>query len=326
MTPDAEDAHVGPDLGDDDLRAAPLNTGDRAQQFNVRSERAGLLLDRVGEPVDLLVQEIDVREDRTDPQGMHLVKAALKGLAQRGELDPQAALGEVGQNLRVGGAVDQRVEHRATGDPENVRGDAVQLDPGVLQRLMQTVGLPLALLDLGLAIPGEVPQRTDRLRRHEARSQQPSLRELAQPFGVLNIGLSTQNLLYVSSIDQHQLESVLQDRPYRLPEHSGRLHRDLFDTMGFQPITQRQQTPHRRLKLGHMLLTATPLLGGHPHTRGHLLLMNIQRRRTLNNRLHETIPQSSIDTIAAQGPQEQTSLTGVLKATVRSSGETHTPN
>ena len=52
------------------------------------------------------------------------------------------AAGELGEHLGVGGAVDQRVEHRPAGDAEDVGRDAVELDPGVLERLVQPVGLP----------------------------------------------------------------------------------------------------------------------------------------------------------------------------------------
>ncbi len=61
------------------------------------------------------------------------------------------------------------------------RSGSNELDPGVLQRLVQPVGLAGALLDLGLALAREVSQCTDRLGRHEARAQQPGLGELAQP-------------------------------------------------------------------------------------------------------------------------------------------------
>ena len=50
-----------------------------------------------------------------------------------------------------------------TGGAENVAGNAVELDPGVLHRLVQPVGLTLALLDLGLVIPSQVAQPADRL-------------------------------------------------------------------------------------------------------------------------------------------------------------------
>ena len=81
------------------------------------------------------------------------LKAALERLAQGGELGAQLALGQIGEHLRVGRAGHERVEHRAPGGAQDVGGDAVvELDAGVLQRLVQPVGLALALGDLGLAI------------------------------------------------------------------------------------------------------------------------------------------------------------------------------
>ena len=103
-----EDGHVGADLGDDHLGAAPLNPGDRAEQLNGRGERGDLLLDRVGEPVDLLVEEVDVGEDRPDPERVQVIEAALERLFERRELGAQPALGQLGKHLRVGGALDQR--------------------------------------------------------------------------------------------------------------------------------------------------------------------------------------------------------------------------
>ena len=138
-------AHVGADLGDDHLGGAPLNAGDGAQQFNGRLERGDALLDRVGEPLDLLVQEVQVGEDRADQQRVQVVEAAFQSLAQRGDLLPQAAFGQLGEDLGVSGAGHQRVEHRASGLAQQVRRDTVELDVGVLQRLVQPLGLALAL-------------------------------------------------------------------------------------------------------------------------------------------------------------------------------------
>src|SRR5262249_50318444 len=61
-----EDAHVGADLGDDCFGGALLNAGDRAKRLDRRGERAGLLLDHLGEPPDLLVEEVEVGENRGD--------------------------------------------------------------------------------------------------------------------------------------------------------------------------------------------------------------------------------------------------------------------
>ena len=55
---------VRPDLGEDVLRGAGLDPIDGAQQLNRRLERAQLLLDRIRQPLDLLVQEVQVSEDR----------------------------------------------------------------------------------------------------------------------------------------------------------------------------------------------------------------------------------------------------------------------
>jgi hypothetical protein len=55
-----EDAHVDTDLGDQQLGGALLDAGDRGQQLNRRPERADLRLDRAGEQLDLLVEEVEV--------------------------------------------------------------------------------------------------------------------------------------------------------------------------------------------------------------------------------------------------------------------------
>lgn len=70
-----EDTHVDADLGDDRLGGAPLNSGDRAQELNGLRERGDLLCDRVGQAGDLLVEEVQVVEDRPDPHGVDVVKA-----------------------------------------------------------------------------------------------------------------------------------------------------------------------------------------------------------------------------------------------------------
>ena len=73
-----EAAHVDTDLGDDALGAAALDAGDRAEQLNGGRERADLLLDRLREPLDLLVEEVDVGEDRRDDDPVLGIEAALE--------------------------------------------------------------------------------------------------------------------------------------------------------------------------------------------------------------------------------------------------------
>jgi hypothetical protein len=59
-----------------------------------------------------------------------------QGFAQRRDLLTHLAARQLGQDIWVGFAGDQRVEHVATGLAEDVGGDAVELDPGVLGRLV----------------------------------------------------------------------------------------------------------------------------------------------------------------------------------------------
>ncbi len=81
-----EDRHVGADLGDDHLGGARLDARDRAQELNGWGERGKLRLDRLGEPLDLFVEEVEVGENRSDQQRVQRVEASLERLAQRRDL------------------------------------------------------------------------------------------------------------------------------------------------------------------------------------------------------------------------------------------------
>ena len=130
---------------------------------------------------DGLVQVVDVGQHLRDQQPV-MVGANRPSRASRsaGSLAAQPALGQLGQHLRVVGAGHQRVQHRPAGDAQHVGGHAGQLDPGVLQDLLQPLGLPGALLDQRLAVAGQVAQLPDRLGRHEAGADQPVLDQLGR--------------------------------------------------------------------------------------------------------------------------------------------------
>src|SRR3954454_3966985 len=87
-----------------------------------------------------------------------LVDMPLEGLTQGGNLLAHLAARELGEHVRVGLAGDERVEHVAPGLAHDVCRDGVELDAGVLERLVQAVDLARALLDLRLAIAGQVAQ------------------------------------------------------------------------------------------------------------------------------------------------------------------------
>jgi hypothetical protein len=79
-------AHVGADLSDHGLGGAFGDAGDRGGRGDARCERAELLPDRVREPVDVLIQEVQVGEDRADHQCVVGLEAALQRLAQLRQL------------------------------------------------------------------------------------------------------------------------------------------------------------------------------------------------------------------------------------------------
>jgi len=66
---------------------------------------------------------------------------------------------------------------------------------------MQPLRLTPTLIDLRAAIPREQPEIANRFRRHEARSQQAGLRELAQPHRIADIGLASREVLHVAGVD-----------------------------------------------------------------------------------------------------------------------------
>ena len=149
---------------------------------------------------------------------------------------------------------------------EDVGGDAVELDPGVLEHLVQPVGLALALRDLRLAVAGQVPQRPDRLGRHEARPQQARLGQLAQPRGVGHVGLAARDLLDMTRVDQHAART----RPRGSPRPASSRHRSPPSRPGSRraPASQSRSASSprdRRRELRDLLLAPTAVPGTRTH-------------------------------------------------------------
>jgi hypothetical protein len=116
---------------------------------------------------------------------------------------------ELGEDLGIAFTVDQGGEHGPRRLALDVGGDARQLHPGVLEHLVQALGLPAAFFDLGLAVAGVVAQLPDRFGRHERRSHQAVLDELADPFGVTYVGLASRDVAQMAGVEQPALDVVL---------------------------------------------------------------------------------------------------------------------
>jgi hypothetical protein len=86
-------------------------------------------------------------------------------------------------------AGDQRGEHLASRDPEDVADHAGELDLGVLEQLLDPLHFAGPLTDQAAPVAGEVTQAADRLGVHQARPAHAALDDLGQPHRVQLVGL-----------------------------------------------------------------------------------------------------------------------------------------
>jgi hypothetical protein len=151
-----EAAHVRPDLGQDDLRGSGAHPGDRVQ------DRQGALPGghQRGDPLrhggDVVLGRLDVGEHPAEQEGVMVPEPGGQRAGQLRQFAAQPGPGQVGQRVRVGSALDQGPHHVPTGDAHHVGGHRRQLDPGVLEHLVQPVDLAGPGADQRLAIPGQV--------------------------------------------------------------------------------------------------------------------------------------------------------------------------
>ena len=220
-------------------------------------------------------------------------------------------------------AGDQRVEHRAPGLAEDVRGDAVELDAGVLERLVQPVGLALrapgsascdsasgcAAARIGL---GGTKLACSSPASASWHSHAASETSVLRPGTCLTCRALT-------SMHSNSSSRIAHDR---LPIDAGGLHHDLRDAVRGQPVAQRQQPADRRRELRHVLLAPAALVRAPARTRspapcGHPAPPGARRSSPSLASSHDRH-----DTTAAQGPQRTNESDRRARSTVRSSGET----
>jgi len=127
-----------------------------------------------------------VSQEVTDEEGMMGPKAPDQGVTQRGELLPELTARQVGQDVGIGGALHQRLEHGAPRGPEDVARHRRQLDARVLEHLLQPIGLAGVLVDQRFAVSREISELPNRLWRPEAAPHEPVLQQLRDPDAVLD--------------------------------------------------------------------------------------------------------------------------------------------
>ena len=239
-------------------------------------------------------------------QRMMGAEAALQCLPQRRQLGPQATLGQFGQHGRVVGSRDQRVQHRPAGHAQHVAGDRAQLDPGVLQDLLQPLGFPGSLLDQRLAVAGQIAQLPDRLGSHERGSDQAVLDQLADPHRVGHVGLAPGHVAQVGGVEQPALEVVFQQVVHRPPVHPGGLHPDHGHTEAGQPVAQ-QHEPRGRGPKRPGLGLASALVARHSHRRGDRCLVHVQSGAAFDQPLHRCLLHARHQRCRPEEPDDQES-------------------
>ena len=171
------------------ISAARLSTlGYRVEQLDLTGERARELLDPFGECRDRLVEKVDLQ--LPDEQRVVFGESGLRAPRAARDLLASAPLASSASNC--GSWVPEIIASSISRAdlPSTSEGDRGQLDPGVLQRLLDALHLPSAFLDLRFAVADQVTQLPQRARRHEARADEAALDQLTAPLGVLNIALA----------------------------------------------------------------------------------------------------------------------------------------
>ena len=98
-------------------RADPVNPRNRVQGGQHRSERGDPPIDFRGQPIQGLVEIIDLGEELLQQEGVHRAKAPDQRPLQRRQFLPQLPAREIRQNLRVRRPSDQRLHHRPPAHP-----------------------------------------------------------------------------------------------------------------------------------------------------------------------------------------------------------------
>ena len=116
-------------------------------------------------------------------------------LRSSGILGRMRVRANLGQHLGISLAGDQGLQHSPARLAQHVGGHRVELDAGVLQQLLDALGLLGPLLGQLGPVAGQVPEPGDLTGWHEAAPQQTALEQLGQPGSVADIGLGTGQVL-----------------------------------------------------------------------------------------------------------------------------------
>ncbi len=296
-----EARHVDADLGHDDVGADRAQARHRAQQSGGDSKRlqpkAHLTFDvRHG-----LVQRVDMGQVQLEHEAVVRADASAQGFEQLRAAGFDADADVRDQTLGRRLTVDDRLEHRAPALAQEVADHDTQLEVGVLQELLDALGVCAALAHELLAGTGERAQLLHGSGGHEAGADQTMREQVGQPHRIVDVGLAPGHVLHVRGVGQHQLDVAFQDVPHRLPVHAGGLHGDVLNAQRLQPVGQLQQARGGCGKGSHLLQRRA--VARQAHARDHGLFVNVQARATRINDFHDLLQCAAT---SACGPRHRT--------------------
>jgi hypothetical protein len=118
------------------------------------------------------------------------------------------------------------------------------------------------------------------------------LYELADPLGILYVGLLTRNVLHMPGVQQPALEVLFEHVVDRLPVRPRGLHPNQLDLEGGQPVPKPQEPSCRGVELADLLVRLLVLLlsGADPHARGDRGFMHVESGTPLNDPFQAPLP------------------------------------
>ena len=134
------------DLGEDHAGAEVADPRNGLQLGDGGAKGFDMRVDLLIDPGDGFVEHVDLLEVQGEQEAVVFGHPAAQRLAQGLGRAPDPPMRQLGKPGGVGLAVDQRLDHRPAADPGDVGDRRIELDVGVLQRLLQPLDVagPLA--------------------------------------------------------------------------------------------------------------------------------------------------------------------------------------
>jgi alkylhydroperoxidase family enzyme len=116
------------------------------------------------------------------------------------------------------------------------------------------------------------------------------LHELADPLGVLDVGLPPGDVAQVVRVEQPALEPILQRLEHGLPVHAGGLHPDERHPCLGQPRRELSEPRERRAERPGLLVEAATTRARDANGRHDVVAMHIQTRAPLHHHIRLLLP------------------------------------